>query len=305
VHGPDEYLFGEEKAMLEVIEGKPPLPRLFPPYEHGLFASDIMSGWQPTEGVAAPNPTLVNNVETLSNVPWILARGADWYRSMGTEQSPGNLVCTVVGDVIAPDVGEVELGTPLGEVVDAVGSGVGEGRTVKAVFSGVANRVVTDLSTPLSYEGFEAAGSGMGAGGFIVYDDTACMVEVARLMSRFLYVESCGQCPPCKLGSGELTTRLERIEAGVADAHDIDVMRYWVQRVTDGNRCFLAVEEQAVVSSIMVAFPQEFDEHLSLHRCPRPRPVPLPKVVDLAGGKAVYDEKQYRKQPDWTYAPAP
>ena len=303
VHGPDEYLFGEEKAMLEVIEGKPPLPRLFPPYEHGLFASDIMSGWQPTEGVPAPNPTLVNNVETLSNVPWILTRGAEWYRSIGTDQSPGNLVCTVVGDVIGPDVGEVELGTRLGDVIDAVGSGVGDGRTVKAVFSGVANPVVTDLSTPLSYEGFQAAGSGMGAGGFIVYDDTACMVEVARLMSRFLYVESCGQCQSCKLGSGELTTRLERIEAGAADAHDIDVMRYWVQRVTDGNRCFLAVEEQAVVSSIMRTFPEEFDEHLSLHRCPRPRPVPLPKLVDLAGGRATYDEKQYRKQPDWTFAP--
>src|SRR5207244_2860613 len=106
VRGPDEYLFGEEKAMLEVIEGKPPLPRLFPPYEHGLFATDIVSGWQPAEGVAAPNPTLVNNVETLSNVPWILARGANWFRSMGTNESPGNLVCTVVGDVVAPDVGE-------------------------------------------------------------------------------------------------------------------------------------------------------------------------------------------------------
>src|SRR4051812_20855012 len=303
VAGPDEYLFGEEKAMLEVIEGKPPLPRLFPPYEHGLFATDIVSGWQPAEGVAAPNPTLVNNVETLSNVPWILARGADWFNSMGTAESPGNLVATVVGDVVAPDVGEVELGTPLGEVIDAVGSGLGAGRSVKAVFSGVANPVVTDLSVPMSYEGFTAAGSGMGAGGFIVYDDTACMVEVARLMSRFLFVESCGQCPPCKLGSGEITTRLERVEAGAGAAADLGFIQYWIDRVTDGNRCYLAVEERVLVSSILERFAAEFDEHISLHRCPRPRPIPLPKIVDLGGGRVVYDDKQYRKQPDWTYAP--
>jgi NADH:ubiquinone oxidoreductase subunit F (NADH-binding) len=303
VHGPEEYLFGEEKALLEVIEGKPPLPRLLPPYEHGLFATDIVSGWQPIEGVAAPNPTLVNNVETLSNVPWILARGADWFRSMGTEQSPGNVVCTVVGDVVAPDVGEIELGTPLGDVIDAVGSGLGAHRSLKAVFSGVANPVVTDPRIPVSYEGFSAAGSGMGAAGFIVYDDTACMVEVGRLMSRFLSVESCGQCPPCKLGSTEMTQRLERIEAGIGTSEDIDVLHYWIGRVTDGNRCYLAVEEQVVVASLLQQFPGEFEQHLSLGRCPRPRPLPLPKIVDLGNGTVTYDEKQYRKQPDWTYLP--
>jgi NADH-quinone oxidoreductase subunit F len=303
VQGPDEYLFGEEKALLEVIEGKPPLPRLFAPYEHGLFATDVVTGWEAVEGQRSPNPTLVNNVETLCSVPHILARGADWYRAMGTPESPGNLVCTVVGDVVAPDVGEIELGTPLGAVIDAVGSGVGSGRSVKAVLSGVANPVVTDLSLPLSYEGFAAAGSGMGAGGFIVLDDTACMVEAARLISRFLYVESCGQCPPCKLGSGEITTRLERIEAGIADAGDVEVIRFWLDKVTDGNRCYLAVQERLVVASILAKFLDEVDEHLTLRRCPRPRPIALPKLVDLSGGVAVYDESVYRKQPDWTYAP--
>jgi NADH:ubiquinone oxidoreductase subunit F (NADH-binding) len=304
VHGPEEYLFGEEKALLEVIEGKPPLPRLFPPYEHGLFATDIVTGWQPTEGVPAPNPTLVNNVETLSNVPWIMARGAEWYRSMGTDQSSGNVVATVVGDVVGPDVGEVELGSSLQAVIDAVGSGVAPGRTVKAVFSGVANPVVTDTSIPVSYEGFAAAGSGMGAAGFIVYDDTACMVEVARQFSRFLYVESCGQCTPCKQGSGEMTTRLERIEAGTGDVQDVGVLRYWIERVTDGNRCYLAVEERAIVASILQAFPEEFEEHIALGHCPRPRPIPLPLIADLGGGRVVYDDKHYRKQPDWTYLPA-
>src|SRR5690606_37889363 len=246
VAGPDEYLFGEEKAMLEVIEGKPPLPRWFPPYEQGLFAASPQAGWEAAPHGAGlrtdePNPTLVNNVETLANVPHILARGADWFRSMGTSESPGTVVATVVGDVVAPDVGEVELGTPLGAVIDAVGSGVGPGRSVKAVFPGVANPVVTadQPGTPLSYEGFAAVGSGMGAAGFIVHDDTACMVDAAYRFSRFLYVESCGQCPPCKLGSGEISHRLERIETGVGDARDLEVIGHWLERVTDGARCYL------------------------------------------------------------------
>src|SRR5438874_2239044 len=179
--------------MLEVIEGNAPLPRLFPPYEHGLFATAPQTGWQATEpepghiGRHESNPTLVNNAETLSNVPHILARGADWFRSMGTAASPGNLVCTVVGDVVAPDVGEVELGTSLRSVIDGVGSGLLGGRSVKAVFSGVSNPVVTadHLDVALSYEAFQAIGSGMGTGGFIVYDDTACAVEMARQFSNF------------------------------------------------------------------------------------------------------------------------
>ena len=311
VRGPDEYLFGEEKAMLEVIEGNPPLPRLFPPYEHGLFATAPQTGWQATEnepghvGRHESNPTLVNNVETLSNVPHILARGADWFRAMGTEDSPGTVVATVVGDVVAPDVGEVELGTPLRAVIDAVGSGVGPDRQVKAVFSGVANAVVPEplVDVPLSYEGLNAIGSGMGATGFIVYDDTACMVEVARQFSRFLWVESCGQCPPCKLGSGEITQRLERLEAGAADIEELSEVGAWLSKVTDGNRCYLAVEERLAVGSILGAFPDEVVEHIETGACPRPRPLPFPKLVDLAGGRAVYDESLWRKRPDWTYAP--
>ena len=130
--------------MLEVIEGKPPLPRWYPPYEHGLFATAPQLGWEATPRSGSgggPNPTLVNNVETLANVPHILARGPEWFRSMGTPESPGTIVATVVGDVIAPDVGEVELGTSLRDVIDGVGSGIAPGRAVKAVFSGVANPV--------------------------------------------------------------------------------------------------------------------------------------------------------------------
>jgi NADH-quinone oxidoreductase subunit F len=283
------------------------LPRWFPPYEHGLFASGPQEGWESGAGrprSGGPNPTLVNNVETLSNVPHILANGPDWFRSMGTAESPGTVVATVVGDVVAPDVGEVELGTPLGAVIDAVGSGVARGRTVKAVFSGVANPVITadQLDVAVSYEGFSAVGSGMGAAGFIVYDDTACMVDAAYRMSRFLYIESCGQCPPCKIGSGEITSLLERIETGLGEDNDIAKIQGWLDRVTDANRCYLGTEERLVVGSILRAFTDEFVEHIERHACPRPERRPMPKLLDLANGVATYDERFWAKQPDWTYA---
>ncbi len=311
VAGPEEYLFGEEKAMLEVIEGNDPLPRWLPPHLHGLFSTAPQLGWQSHDtqpGMnpgSGSNPTLVNNVETLSNIPHILVRGAAWFRSMGTPESPGTIVTTVVGDVIAPDIGEVEMGTPLRAVIDAVGSGVAPGRTVKAVFSGVANAVVTaaNLDVPVSYEGFHAIGSGMGSAGFIVYDDTTCMVDAAYRFSRFLSIESCGQCPPCKLGSSAITEHLERLETGAGDDHDLKAIAGWLEHVTDGNRCYLGAEEQVMVTSILRAFPEEFAEHIELHRCPLSRRLPIPKLVDLADGRAVYDESFWRKRPDWTYAP--
>lgn len=311
VAGPDEYLYGEEKAMLEVIEGNEPLPRWLPPYLHGLFATAPQLGWQSTEPQIdelpehGSNPTLVNNVETLSNIPHILAKGAGWFRSMGTAQSPGTIVTTVVGDVIAPDVGEVEMGTSLSDVISAVGSGLAPGRTMKAVFSGVANAVITPagLDVPLTYEGFEAIGSGIGSAGFIVYDDTACMVDAAYRFSRFLSVESCGQCPPCKLGSSAITEHLERIETGVGTDRDLGEIARWLEHVTDGSRCYLATEEQVVVSSILRAFPEEFADHIETGKCPHPRR-PMPKLLDLADGRAHYDESFWRKRPDWTYAPS-
>jgi NADH-quinone oxidoreductase subunit F len=310
VAGPDEYLFGEEKAMLEVIEGNEPLPRWLPPYLHGLFATAPQLGWQSHEAGSnlqsgpGAHPTLVNNVETLSNVAHILAWGPEWFRSMGTDDSPGTIVATVVGDVVGPDVGEVELGMPLGTLIDAVGSGVTPGRSVKAVFPGVANAVVTSsqLDVPVSYEGFQAIGSGMGSAGFIVYDDTTCMVDAAYRFSRFLSIESCGQCPPCKLGAGAITHHLERIETGVGNDRDLGSIAGWLSHVTDANRCYLGTEEQLIVSSVLRAFPGEFAEHIERGSCPRPRLLPMPKLIDLVDGRAVYDESYWLKQPDWTYA---
>ncbi|HEX6311020.1 MAG TPA: NADH-ubiquinone oxidoreductase-F iron-sulfur binding region domain-containing protein [Acidimicrobiia bacterium] len=309
VTGPDEYLFGEEKALLEVIEGEDPLPRLFPPYLYGLFTTAPQVGWSAgvelaPEGTAAgANPTLVNNVETLASVVPVLGRGPDWHRSLGTGESPGVALCTVVGDTRHAGVAEIELGIPLRAVIEAVGGGARAGHAVKAVLSGVANPVLTadQLDTPVSYEAMARAGSGLGALGFMVYDDTADMVAVARAISRFLYVESCGQCPACKFGTGEVTAYLDRILGGTGTDHDVEVISARLDTVTDANRCFLGAQEQRVIGSLLGAFPEEFVAHLE-GRVAEPAAVPIPKIVDLRDGVAVYDERQARKQPDWTYA---
>jgi NADH-quinone oxidoreductase subunit F len=309
VTGPEEYLFGEEKALLEVIEGEDPLPRLFPPYIYGLFTAMPQMGWSAgidlsSDGVAVPssNPTLVNNVETLANVVPILGRGADWYRSLGTAESPGVVLATVVGDVQHAGVAEVELGTPVRDVIDRVGGGPPPGRTIKAVLSGVANGVLTaeHLEAPMSYEGLAKVDSGLGSVGFIVYDDTADMVAVARAVSRFLYVESCGQCPACKFGTGEVTAYLDRIATGEGTDHDFDVIGARLDIVTDANRCYLGAQEQLVIGSLLRQFPHEFAAHLEGAE-PAPEE-PVAKIVDIRDGVAIYDERQARKRPDWTYA---
>ncbi len=309
VAGPEEYLLGEEKAMLEVIEGNDPLPRWLPPYLHGLFATAPQLGWESSEPspdlMSAPgtNPTLVNNAETLAQAAWIVANGAGAFRSLGTEQSPGTVICTVIGDVTAPGVVEVPMGTSLADVIDACG-GPARGRTVKAVFPGVANAVLTgeDLATPLTYEDFSAAGSGLGAAGFMVYDDSACMVEAVAVLSRFLWVESCGQCLPCKLGTGAITGVLERIRTGTGSDADLDVIQHHLAVVSDGNRCYLPVQERNVVSSVLDRFPGDFAAHLD-GWCPSERTdLPVPKIADIVDGRVFYDERQALKNPDWTYS---
>ncbi len=310
VLGPDSYLFGEEKALLEVVEGEDPLPRRDPPYQHGLFASGPSSGWSARDDLDAAgdaaNPTIVNNVETLATVPHVLANGAEWYRALGTWESAGTAVFTVVGDVVRPGYGEVELGTPVREIIDRVGGGVHPGRRVKAVFSGVSNGVLTAdrLDVPATYEDLRAAGSGLGSAGLVVYDDTADMLAVARLFARFLHVESCGQCGACKTHSGAISDALTRVEQGGAGDHDIEEIGARLRVVTDQNRCFVPVELQTVVASILRAFPDDVVAHLD-GTPPRGRSYRLPKIVDLAGGTVVYDPRIDRKRPDWTYAPAP
>ncbi len=308
VTGPDEYLFGEEKALLEVIEGEDPLPRMLPPYLYGLFTTSPQLGWSAgidlsSDGPVVPssNPTLVNNVETLATVVPILGRGPEWHRSLGTPESPGVALCTVVGDVRRSGVAEIELGMPLRDVIETISGGPRAGHVVKAVLSGVSNGVVhgRDLDAPVTYEGLAAVGGGLGSVGFIVYDDTADMVAVARMVSRFLYVESCGQCPACKFGTGEVTAYLNRIAEGGGSDHDVEIIEARLSSVTDANRCFLGTQEQRVIGSLLRTFPEEFAAHLE--GAPPSLDLPIPKIVSIDDGVAIYDERQMRKKPDWTY----
>jgi NADH:ubiquinone oxidoreductase subunit F (NADH-binding) len=303
--GPDEYLFGEEKALLEVIEGRDPLPRILPPWQQGLF-STVPTGWEGPVADASwqSNPTSVNNVETLATAAHILAKGAAWFRTMGSAASPGTAIATVVGAVRHPRVVEVELGLPFADLLEVCG-GPHPGRTLVAAFSGVSNAVITaaDFDVPLTYEDFAARGSGLGAAGFMVYDDSTDMVSVARELSRFLAVESCGQCPACKSGTMDITERLLVIEEGAGSDDDLAVIAARLRSVTDANRCYLGTEEQNVVSSILRSFPEAFAARLEGTAGPlRPEAVPLVKDIS-ADGTVTFDVRHLRKRPDWTYGP--
>lgn len=300
VSGPDEYLFGEEKALLEVIEGEDPLPRLFPPYIYGLFTTSPQVGWSAGRSLddsdrAGSNPTLVNNVETLSTVAAVLGRGADWYRTMGTLDSPGTVTCTVSGDTVRDGVGEFEMGTPLAEVIETLGGGMPSGRAVKYVLSGISNPVIRAdyLDTPLTYEAMEAIGAGLGTGGFIVFDDRTDPAELAHAVSRFLYVESCGQCPACKLGTQRITEILGE-QIGAAPHVPVELPAR-LNNVTDSSRCFLPTQEQRLIASLLP------DIRTPGLRTPA-RDLVITKLVDFEDDHFTLDERQKTKQPDWTYA---
>ena len=301
VQGPDEYLFGEEKALLEVIEGEEPLPRMFPPYLYGLFTTNPQFGWSAgTTGDYRPdgsNPTLVNNIETFATIPGIIRNGGDWHRQFGTEESPGTIICTVSGDTVRHGVGEFPLGTPVRDVILTLGDGLPDGRAVKYVLSGVSNPILRgeDIGTPLTYEHMEAAGAGLGTGGLIVYDERTDPVELALGVSRFLSVESCGQCPPCKLGSLAITELLEEL-GPQTESRLFAQLAARLANVTDAARCFLASQEQRVVASLV---PDMRDPMMRTEG----RGLLVTKLVDLVDGRFVLDESQARKRPDWTYAP--
>ena len=294
IEGPDEYLFGEEKALLEVIEGNDPLPRIVPPWMEGLFRRPD-----------SPNPTAVNNVETLANVPLILERGPEWFRSYGTEGSPGTMLFTLSGDVRSPGVYELPLGYSLRDLVEGVGGGVAEGRRLKMIFPGASNTIIApeQLDTPLGFDTMGAVGTGLGSGGFVVYDDSACIIRATLAFSRFLYVESCAQCPACKHGTGAITDLLERIERGEGSEADVETILARALTVTDAQRCALPTGETLIAQSAIQVFGSEFVEHFG-RACPRPRDLPVPKIVDFDehAGDFRFDERYHLKQPDWTYA---
>jgi NADH-quinone oxidoreductase subunit F len=270
VEGPGEYLFGEETALLEVIEGRPPFPRVVPPYRRGL------------EGAG---PTLVDNVETLANVPGILRHGADWNRELGTPQSPGSIVCTVTGDVTRHGVAEFAMGTPLREIVETIGGAVPESATVLPGVS-APPLAAEQLDVPATYEDLVAAGSGLGSAGFIVIGPETSLRAVAAGVARFLSVESCGQCRPCKHDGVAIADAL-------AEGDGADVRRL-LGAVGRGARCALAGQVERVVGGLLDLADARGDE-------PSTIVYPVEPLVDIVGGRAVHDTAQTSKRPDWSY----
>ena len=307
VEGPSHYLFGEETALLEVLAGRNPFPRVSPPFRHGLdetgentrsAADDPMAG----PGDEAAAPTLVNNVETFANVPLVLAEGPQWFRSLGTSDTPGTVVCTVTGDTVRDGVGEVPTDTPLADVIDAVGGGLRPGRKVSVVVSGVANAMLpgSRLDVPVSHQAMQDAGSGLGAAGFLVFDDITNPLAVAAGVSRFLAVESCGQCTPCKQDGLALSELLGALSRGEADESAAQGLGDLVTTVSDEARCFLAHQHQRVVGSLLELFPDDVRAAAEAG-ADGVEPVLIAPIEDLSGDSVVLDAGQSDKQPDWTH----
>ncbi|MDQ2651394.1 MAG: hypothetical protein M3Z03_17795 [Actinomycetota bacterium] len=310
VEGPDEYLYGEETALLEVVAGRPPFPRLAPPWRRGIdqTAGEEQAGGAPAaaelgginDGTDVP-PTLVNNVETMAHVAMILANGEDWFREVGTEASPGTIVCTISGATERAGVAEVAMGTPLREVIDAVGGAVEGG--IGMVLPGVSNRILSPdlLDVPLTYEALAEIDSGLGTGGFVVVGSDVHPVAVAHGVSRFLGVESCGQCTPCKGDGLRIAEGLLRIRT--RDPRGEEEYREVLERlgtVEDEARCFLASQHRMVLVSLLRLFSDEVLE-VANHGGDEIDPFLVTELLDIRDGIPVYDEQHAAKQPDWTF----
>jgi NADH:ubiquinone oxidoreductase subunit F (NADH-binding) len=313
--GPREYLYGEETALLEVIDGRYPFPRIAPPYRHGVdevvdSPADVTSESSsaahvelagPTEATVAP-PTLASNVETFANAALIVANGADWFRSVGTEGSPGTIVCTVSGRTQRAGVGEFAMGTALNEVIETLGGGPIDGHSFAAAMSGVSNALVPVqlFDTPVSHEAMRAIGCGLGTGGFMLFDDTTDFVAVAAGVAWFLAVESCGQCPRCKDDGLVIADVLRRVAGSVPNADDFEILDARLASVADGARCSLAVQQQTVIGSTFDLYPAAFEDHARRRAGPTD-PEFIAAIADLDDGGVSLDEHQRTMQPDWTH----
>jgi len=308
VTGPSSYLFGEESALLEVVEGRAPLPRVTPPYRRGLGDEDDIrneASEVPLAGdtTGAGSTALVNNVETMANVAYILTHGVDEFRSIGTEPTPGTAICTISGATSHHGVAEYPMGTPFWDVLDELGGGAVEDHTVIGVISGTANAVLTaDLfDTGLCFDAFDAVGSGLGSAGFIVLDDHTDLAATAHGVARFLAIESCGQCQPCKDDGGAIADRLDVVRKSERSrAADIDGdLEALFSTVADGARCGLASQHQTAVASLYTLAFAATDAHLAGDLDAAELELIAP-IVDIVDGVAQVDASHLDKQRDWS-----
>mgnify|MGYP001338679619 CR=1 FL=1 len=253
--GAGAYICGEETGLLESLEGKKGMPRFKPPF--------------PAQFGAFGRPTTVNNTETLASLPPILRNGPDWFKNLGTDGSGGTKIFSVSGHVKRPGNFEVTLGTPFRELLDFAG-GLFEGRTLKAVIPGGSSMPVMPaeaiMNCNMDYDSLQAAGSMVGSGGVIVMDDTTCMVQVLERIAYFYFVESCGQCTPCREGTGWLYRTVHRIRVGRGRTEDLDLLESVAGRVEGRTICALGDAAAWPVQSFLKHFRAEFESKIKTRK---------------------------------------
>ena len=254
--GAGAFVCGEGSALTASIEGKRGMPRVKPPrtVEHGLFDS----------------PTVLNNVETYANVPSIVLRGADWFKGIGVEKSPGTKAFAITGDIENTGLIEVPMGTTLREVIYDVGGGIGGGKFKAVQIGGPSGGTLTekDLDLPLDFDSVKKAGAMIGSGGLVVMNDKTCMVEVARFFMNFTQNESCGKCVPCREGTKRMLEILERIVAGNGEPGDIDLLLELAETISATALCGLGKSAASPVVSTIKNFREEYEAHINEKRCP-------------------------------------
>ena len=255
--GAGAFVCGEETALMTSIEGKRGEPRVRPPFPalKGLFGK----------------PTVLNNVETYANIPQIILKGADWFKSIGTEKSPGTKVFALGGKITNTGLVEVPMGTTLREVVEDIGGGVPGGHTFKAAQTGGPSGGCIPaklIDTPIDYDNLLAIGSMMGSGGLIVMDETTCMVDIAKFFLEFTVDESCGKCTPCRVGTKRLLEILNKITSGNGALEDIDKMEELCYYIKENSLCGLGQTAPNPVLSTLKYYRDEYEAHVVEHRCP-------------------------------------
>ncbi len=266
--GAGAFVCGEETALMESVEGRRGEPRPRPPFPavKGLFGQ----------------PTLLNNVETYANITQIILNGPEWFSSIGTEKSKGTKVFALGGNINNVGLVEVPMGITLREIVYDIGGGIPNGREFKAAQTGGPSGgclPIEHLDTPIDYESLSAIGSMMGSGGLIVMDDSTCMVNLARFFLDFTVDESCGKCPPCRIGTKRMHEILNRIVSGKGEEGDIEKLEKLAMNIKRSSLCGLGQTAPNPVLSTIKYYREEYEAHIKEKRCPAGECKAMTKVM--------------------------
>ena len=261
--GAGAYICGEETALLESLEGKPGQPRLKPPFPAVVGAFGC--------------PTVINNVETIASVPLIIEKGAEWFLSLGVERDGGSRIVGVSGHVKRPGLFEVGVGANLKDIIYELAGGILEDRPLKAVIPGGSSCPVLradEIDIPMTIDALRDAGSMLGTCGIIVIAEGTCMVRALQRLSHFYAHESCGQCTPCREGTGWMARIVDDLEAGRARQGDLDLLMSVADQIGGNTICALGDAASLPVQSFLSKFRAEFQAHIDHRGCPHTGPLP-------------------------------